>query len=364
MTIVIVADLKEWVLGGIARDLFDHLSKYASVEVFYTSAMDGESFARKCANRDIVHFLSIWDYYIYKGFVSCACVVTLWHVEDWIAFDIHRYRLDCLLFSCQQWKILTLQHVPSNLPTGEMTFGLDIEQFCRRSYARSGIDAEYRSQKLEQEIILGFAGNAKAGSRKGLDLLFDVVRWLNVHAGRKIILRLVGKSWTYIDMPSDIAKNVEIVGFIDQRELASYYINLDIYLCLSRCEGVPYPVLEAMSCEVPVISTPVGVVPELITHQVNGLIVEIDSQPELIGKSILYLAGNPERAHEIAVSGRAAVCEKYDVSKVWERCSIMNAYEQAIQYYRHRPVTQRAWISLKARINRFRRRDFKDGGKE
>ena len=38
---------------------------------------------------------------------------------------------------------------------------------------------------------------------------------------------------------------------------------IDVYVCTSKNEGTPNPVLEAMACRVPVISTDVGVIPEL-----------------------------------------------------------------------------------------------------
>jgi predicted nucleic acid-binding Zn-ribbon protein len=42
-----------------------------------------------------------------------------------------------------------------------------------------------------------------------------------------------------------------------------YYNSIDIYVCASDNEGSPDPVLESMACGVPVISTDVGIVPEV-----------------------------------------------------------------------------------------------------
>jgi glycosyltransferase involved in cell wall biosynthesis len=44
-------------------------------------------------------------------------------------------------------------------------------------------------------------------------------------------------------------------------------------VCTSRQEGVPYPVLEAMSCECVVLSTEVGIVPEIFDDGVNGFLL-------------------------------------------------------------------------------------------
>ena len=50
---------------------------------------------------------------------------------------------------------------------------------------------------------------------------------------------------------------------IAHEDMPEYYNGIDIYVCTSRTEGTPNTVLEAMACGVPVISTDVGIVPEV-----------------------------------------------------------------------------------------------------
>lgn len=59
-----------------------------------------------------------------------------------------------------------------------------------------------------------------------------------------------------------------------QEEMVPFYQGLDACICTSRVEGGPHSLLEASACGVPVISTRVGIAPELIDHGVNGLLVE------------------------------------------------------------------------------------------
>jgi len=63
--------------------------------------------------------------------------------------------------------------------------------------------------------------------------------------------------------------------------MVDFYRSLDAYICTSRTEGGPHPILEASSCGIPVISTPVGIAPELIEDKINGLLIKrnIDSIP-------------------------------------------------------------------------------------
>jgi glycosyltransferase involved in cell wall biosynthesis len=57
-------------------------------------------------------------------------------------------------------------------------------------------------------------------------------------------------------------------------EMIEFYHSIDIYLCASRSEGTPNPCLEAAACGVPVVTTRVGNMPELVRDGVNGLFVE------------------------------------------------------------------------------------------
>jgi glycosyltransferase involved in cell wall biosynthesis len=59
-----------------------------------------------------------------------------------------------------------------------------------------------------------------------------------------------------------------------QEEMVNFYQGLDAYICTSRTEGGPHPLLEASSCGIPVISTRVGIAPELILENKNGLLIK------------------------------------------------------------------------------------------
>ena len=74
--------------------------------------------------------------------------------------------------------------------------------------------------------------------------------------------------------------------------MREYYNSLDLYICASRSEGTPRPVIEAAACGVPVISTDVGIVPELIENDINGFIVE--RTLEAITEKLKWIAKNQD----------------------------------------------------------------------
>ena len=60
----------------------------------------------------------------------------------------------------------------------------------------------------------------------------------------------------------------------DDNEMRAFYNSLDLYIIASRSEGTPRPAIEAAACGVPVLSTDVGIIPELIEDGSNGFIVK------------------------------------------------------------------------------------------
>lgn len=83
----------------------------------------------------------------------------------------------------------------------------------------------------------------------------------------------------------------------DDDRMREFYNSLDIYICASRCEGGPRPALESAACGVPVISTDVGLIPELIDDGVNGFIV--DRNYEAIKQGLLKVVSLRDRLSDI-----------------------------------------------------------------
>jgi len=70
---------------------------------------------------------------------------------------------------------------------------------------------------------------------------------------------------------SNLTENVLLCGH--HQHVQPYYEAADIFICPSDTEGLSNVILEAMAFSIPVIATDVGGNPEIIVHQVNGLLV-------------------------------------------------------------------------------------------
>lgn len=104
------------------------------------------------------------------------------------------------------------------------------------------------------------------------------------------------------------------VGFPDETLLppgfiARLYSRMDLYAMLSRSEGTPMPLLEAMASGVAPIATPTGAALELIEEGANGFFVSVRS-PRGVRHAFRGLP--PDRAHlrELGRVARARVARK------------------------------------------------------
>lgn len=110
--------------------------------------------------------------------------------------------------------------------------------------------------------------------------------------------------------------DVVFTGFVSGNEKAKTFLNADVYLFPSYTEGMPNSVLEAMSFGLPVISTPVGALNELIINGETGLRVGVKNVRDLkeamvniyedTGSAIRISRNNFEMAHRRFLSGVVA----------------------------------------------------------
>lgn len=96
----------------------------------------------------------------------------------------------------------------------------------------------------------------------------------------------------------------------DYPDLAELYRCLDLYLVTSREEGGPQAVLEALASGAPLVSTRVGLAPDVITDGVNGLLAQVEDV-----EALAALAGRmidqPELVAKLTASGLETV-KAYD----------------------------------------------------
>jgi len=132
----------------------------------------------------------------------------------------------------------------------------------------------------------------------------------------------------------DLQDHVHFLG--KQQELIPILSTADLMLMPSQSESFGLSALEAMACEVPVVSSSVGGLPELQVHGETGYIAEI-GDIDRMARYAIELLTNEVKRQRFGRAGRARAVENFDVKK------IVTLYED---YYRAclalHPVAQEA----------------------
>ncbi|MFA5318137.1 MAG: glycosyltransferase family 4 protein [Patescibacteria group bacterium] len=163
-------------------------------------------------------------------------------------------------------------------------------------------------------VVIGSIGNLY--SNKGHEYLIKTFEILNI---KYLILNIIGEGPRRDSLELKIntaSKNIKLLGSLEN---ASRYLSaFDIYVCSSIKEGLPYTILEAMQAGLPIISTNVGAIPEVITDGKEGLLVE-PKNPEALAKKIQYLIDNPEIAKQLGEQVKKDVAKKFSLKKMIEK---------------------------------------------
>jgi glycosyltransferase involved in cell wall biosynthesis len=123
---------------------------------------------------------------------------------------------------------------------------------------------------------------------------------------------------------SGVADRVLLCGYLPEADKAALFTGADVFAYPSRYEGFGLPVLEAMACGTPVVTTTGGSLPEVAGDA--ALLVE-PGDPDALAAALAKLAGDPSARQAAATRGRARAAEF-----TWDGCAAetVAAYRRAL----------------------------------
>ncbi len=146
------------------------------------------------------------------------------------------------------------------------SFGIPEDAICIGSFQKDG---NGWNEGLEPKLL------------KGPDIFIAVVKRLSQRL--KIHCLLTGPARGYIKKNLDIAGIPYTYRFVNNyAKMPDFYNCLDLYLVSSREEGGPEAIMESMASGVPLVSTSVGMAPDLIRHGENGFLAGVDDIDSLV----------------------------------------------------------------------------------
>jgi len=125
---------------------------------------------------------------------------------------------------------------------------------------------------------------------------------------------------------------VEFTGKVEAEDIARAYAECTLAVVPSIYEGFGFPAGEAMACEVAVVSTLAGALPEVVGRDGKAGVLVPPADAPALAKAIGELLDAPERRRAMGEAGKRRVHELFS----WRRCA-----ERHVEVYRE-AIAQRA----------------------
>lgn len=183
--------------------------------------------------------------------------------------------------------------------------GLDPGPFVRSSASRV--------YSADRAVTVGTV--AHLSRKKGFDVLLAVaealpsLRFAVVGEGP---LRGELEAWSR----SRLDGRLDVMGW--RADVAEAMQAFDVFALLSRQEGLPLVILEAMASGLPVVATRISGIPEVVADGETGLLVD----PGDVGEgaaAIQRLAGSPEMRESLGRAGRERVLKRFTLDEMVRR---------------------------------------------
>ena len=198
-------------------------------------------------------------------------------------------------------------------------FGIDLQKFVPKE-----------NKSKSNEIVVG---TIKALEKVyGIDILIKAFAQVkNNHPELNLKLLIVGKGSQIESLKNQckqlkIFDSVKFTGFVDYSSIVSYYHQLDVFVAVSRSESFGVSVIEASACEIPVVVSDVGGLPEVVENEHSGFIVKRESVEQTV-EALEKLITNEELRKSMGKKGRDFVKTFYN----WDDNvnQMMEIYENA-----------------------------------
>ncbi len=113
---------------------------------------------------------------------------------------------------------------------------------------------------------------------------------------------------------NQLQQRVTITGWISSEQVKQYLLESDAMILPSFAEGLPVAIMEAMAIGRPVLTTYIAGIPELITHNQNGILFPA-GDVDAISTAITDFTNMPQSQLETMVSNAySSVASKHDIS--------------------------------------------------
>lgn len=170
------------------------------------------------------------------------------------------------------------------------------------------------ASKIEKSIFFA----AYLTLNKGYDTLLRAFKDVSTkHPDWKLILAGSGETENARKLINElgIEKNVEQHLWLNKEQMSEFYRKVSIYCIASKQEGFPMSFLEAGSYGIPIVTTPVGGLVDIIESEKNCMVFDYGNH-KVLAEQLCRLIENKALQDEISKNITLIIKEKFSISAI------------------------------------------------
>jgi len=220
----------------------------------------------------------------------------LWRIGDRIRWA-HRHGTQFIALSEELAAAMRANDAPADRVT-VISNGVDLQRFrpIPRDQARRELNLDPHAP-----LILGVGSIQE---RKGFHLAVEALPAIRARFPQTMLAIVggvarhgedFGRQLSLLIQQAGVAEAVRQPGKVLPEDLHRWYSAADVFIMLSSREGSPNVAMEALSCGIPMVATPVGSIPQIMTEPCLGLMLAERTVPEVTRGILAALAQTWDR---------------------------------------------------------------------
>ena len=193
--------------------------------------------------------------------------------------------------------------------------GVDTEHFVENPQRR---DLTRERLGVNEEFLWLAVG--RVAQQKDYPTMLRAFRQMQQAIGRTTRLLIVGTGTTELQVSAVGGGDEPRIDVLEPTpDVVSYMNAADAFVMSSRWEGMPNVLLEAASCGLPIVSTKVGSVAEIVRHGETGVLVGA-GESDALGEAMTRISSmESDKRAEMGARARALVKQQYDIGVISQK---------------------------------------------
>jgi colanic acid/amylovoran biosynthesis glycosyltransferase len=191
------------------------------------------------------------------------------------------------------------------------------EQWSKLHIVHCGVDPQRFTPVVHQPNCKRLLYTGRLSAAKGLPILFEALGQV-VSQHPDLVLTLVGdgpdrKTLETLAADLQLSPYLKFVGYQSQDAVCQYLHNSDIFVLPSFSEGLPVALMEALAAGVPVVTTAIAGISELVENGINGYLVP-PGTVEPLKKRLIQLLEDADLRQRMGQAGRMTVEQEFNLA--------------------------------------------------